>query len=80
MPEGLNPFQQLAYLKKKKQEEEKAATLRAMVSPDGLIRHDLALVLSKDLTEQQVSQIMHDFKENSFYGRFKQEKTNVSFD
>ena len=69
MPEGLNPFQQLAFLKKKKQEEDRAAALRAKLSPDGLIHHDLAITICKDLSDEHVRLILDDFKENSFYGR-----------
>ena len=45
---------------------------------DGLVRHDAALILSKEVTSEQVKALSEDLKGILIYHRIKKEEKSVS--
>lgn len=75
-----NPFKLLAKLKQQKiaDENAKREALLSGKGPDGLVRHDAALVLSGDVSEEQLKAITEDMKQNLIYFRLKKDEKSVS--
>jgi len=46
---------------------------------DGLVRHDAALIISKDVINEQIKALSEDLKGILIYHRIKKEDKTVSF-